>query len=108
MRTLSCSPLHGGFGRIYWIEPGEFMTTNPFSAAQESRIIQNMNNDHSNALRQYCGGGPTEMAGIDAEGFDVLKSSRKVRLTFDTPIRNIEDARQALAAIAKCKTSPLT
>lgn len=98
----------GGFGRIYWIEPGEFMTTNPFSAAQESRIIQNMNNDHSNALRQYCGGGPTEMAGIDAEGFDVLKSSRKVRLTFDTPIRNIEDARQALAAIAKCKTSPLT
>ena len=84
------------------------MTTNPFSEAQESRIIQNMNNDHSNALRQYCGGGPTEMAGIDAEGFDVLKSSRKVRLTFDTPIRNIEDARQALAAIAKCKTSPLT
>jgi len=51
------------------------------------------------------------MAGIDAEGFDVLKSSTKVRLTFDTPIRNIrniEDARQALAAIAKCKTSPLT
>ena len=48
------------------------------------------------------------MAGIDAEGFDVLKSSGKVRLTFDTPIRNIEDARQALAAIAKCKTSPLT
>src|SRR5436309_15038380 len=97
----------GGFGRIYWIEPDEFMTTNPFSAAQESRIIQNMNNDHSNALRQYCGGGPTEMAGIDAEGFDVLKSSGKVRLTFDTPIRNIEDARQALSAIAKCKTSPL-
>ena len=53
-------------------------------------------------------GGPTEMAGIDAEGFDVLKSSGKVRLTFDTPIRNIEDARQALSAIAKCKTSPLT
>jgi len=67
-----------------------------------------MNNDHSNALRQYCGGEPTEMAGIDAEGFDVLKASGKVRLTFDTPIRNIEDARQALAAIAKCKPSPLT
>jgi len=46
-------------------------------------------------------GGPTEMAGIDAEGFDVLKFSRKIRLTFDTPILNMEDARQALAAIAK-------
>ena len=41
-------------------------------------------------------------------GFRCAQSSTKVRLTFDTPIRNIEDARQALAAIAKCKTSPLT
>ena len=77
------------------------MMKNPFSAAQESRIIQHMNNDHSDALRHYCGGGPAEMAGIDAEGFDVLNSSRKVRLTFETPIHNMEDARRALAAIAK-------
>ena len=91
----------GGFGRICWIEPGEFMTTNPFSVAQESRIIQHMNNDHSDALRHYCGSGPAEMAGIDAEGFDVLKSPRKIRFTFHTPIRNMDDARQALAAIAK-------
>jgi len=91
----------GGFGRIYWIEPGEFMAKNPFSAEQESQIIQHMNNDHSDALRRYCGGDSAEMVGIDADGFDVLKSGKKLRFTFETPIRNMEEARQALVAKAK-------
>jgi heme iron utilization protein len=91
----------GGFGQIYWVDAGEFMVKNPFSAAQESQIIQHMNRDHSDALRHYCGGNPAEMVGIDADGFDVLKSGRKVRFTFKTPIRNMEEARQALVAMAK-------
>jgi putative heme iron utilization protein len=90
----------GGFGQIYWVEPSEFMAKNPFSAAQESQIIQHMNNDHGDALRHYCGGGSPEMAGIDADGFDVLKSGKKLRFTFETPIRSMEEARQALAAMA--------
>jgi heme iron utilization protein len=91
----------GGFGQIYWVDPAEFMTKNPFSAMQESHIIQHMNNDHSDALRHYCGGDPAEMVGIDAEGFDVLRAGKKVRFTFKTPIRNMEEARQALVAMAK-------
>lgn len=91
----------GGFGQIYWVEPAEFMVKNPFSAVQESQIIQHMNKDHSDALRHYCGGGPAVMAGIDADGFDVLKSGEKLRFTFETPIRNMEEARQALVAMAK-------
>ena len=77
------------------------MTKNPFSAVQESRIIQHMNNDHRDALRHYCGGDSAEMAGIDADGFDVLKSGKKLRFTFETPIGNMEEARQALVALAK-------
>ena len=91
----------GGFGQIYWVEPNEFMTANPFSAAQESRIIQHMNNDHSDALKRYVGGDSAVMVGIDAEGFDVLKSGTKVRLLFDTPVHNMEEARQSLVAMAK-------
>ncbi|HYR83320.1 MAG TPA: DUF2470 domain-containing protein [Terriglobia bacterium] len=91
----------GGFGQIHWIEPGEFMTKNPFSAAQESQIIQHMNKDHGDALRHYCGGHPAEMVGIDAEGFDLLRSGKKVRFTFKTPIHNMQEARQALVALAK-------
>jgi heme iron utilization protein len=91
----------GGFGQISWVEPGEFMAKNPFSAAQESQIIRHMNNDHSDALCHYCGGGPAEMVGIDADGFDLLKAGKKLRLTFANPIRNMEDARRALIAMAK-------
>ena len=91
----------GGFGQIYWVEAAEFMTMNPFSAAQESRIIEHMNNDHSDALKRYAGSESAVMAGIDAEGFDLLKAGQKVRFVFDAPVQNMEQARQALVAMAK-------
>jgi len=91
----------GGFGEIYWIEPSEFMIANPFSAAQESRIIQHMNDDHRDALMHYAGRSPVTMIGIDGEGFDVLQSGKKVRFDFDAPVRTMDDARQALIAMAK-------
>ena len=90
----------GGFGQIYWIDPSEFMMPNPFSPAQELRIIQHMNDDHRDALARYAGGNAAVMAGIDAEGFDVLQAGKKIRFAFDTPVRNMEDARQALVAMA--------
>lgn len=92
----------GGFGRIYWVEPGEFTIENPFSASQESGIIQHMNRDHKDAIRHYTGGGDSaEMIGIDDQGFDVLKSGSKMRFFFDTPVHNMDEARQALIAMAK-------
>src|SRR5262245_11277920 len=91
----------GGFGQIFWIEPAEFVAKNPFSAAQELQIIQHMNNDHAGALKRYCGGVAATMVGIDSDGFDVLKSGRKVRFTFETPIHTMNDARQALIAMAQ-------
>ena len=90
----------GGFGQIYWVEPDEFATKNPFSFQQESRIIGHMNKDHAEALRHYSGGSPSVMTGIDAEGFDLLVSGRKLRVEFDTPVQNMEEARQALIAMA--------
>ena len=39
------------------------------------------------------------MTGIDAEGFDLLKDGVKLRLLFETPVRNMEEARQALMAL---------
>jgi putative heme iron utilization protein len=41
------------------------------------------------------------MVGIDDQGFDVLKAGRKVRFFFDTPVHNIDEARQALIAMAR-------
>jgi putative heme iron utilization protein len=91
----------GGFGQIYWVEPGEFMTKNPFSSQQELRIIDHMNKDHADALRHYASGVPAVMIGIDAEGFDLRGDEKKLRLEFESPVGNMEQARQALIAMAK-------
>lgn len=91
----------GGFGQIFWVEPREFITQNPFSFQQELRIIEHMNKDHADALRHYAGGAPSVMTGIDAEGFDLIASDKKLRLEFETPVHNMEEARQALVAMAK-------
>jgi putative heme iron utilization protein len=90
----------GGFGQIYWVEPGEFTAKNPFSPIQETHIIDHMNNDHGDALRHCCGE-QVEMIGIDAEGFDVRASDRKVRFAFENPIHNMEEARQKFMALAR-------
>jgi heme iron utilization protein len=91
----------GGFGQIFWLDPAEFTAKNPFSPAQELQIVQHMNNDHAGALKRYCGGVAATMVGIDSHGFDVLKSGRKVRFTFETPIYTMNDARQALIAMTQ-------
>jgi putative heme iron utilization protein len=91
----------GGFGKIYWVEPQEFVIANPFSAVQESRILDHMNQDHADALKHYAGGTEARMIGIDAEGFDVLTASGKRRITFDNPVHTVEEARQALVAMAR-------
>ena len=91
----------GGFGQIFWMEPEEFMLANPFSPVEETRIIQHMNQDHSDVVRRSVGGVAAEMVGIDAEGFDVLKGDRKVRIAFDSPVKNLEEARRAFVDLAK-------
>lgn len=91
----------GGFGKIYWVEPEQFMIANPFSAVQESRIVDHMNNDHADALKHYANGSEAKMIGIDSEGFDVLTTMRKVRIAFDNSVHTMEEARQALVAMAR-------
>jgi len=91
----------GGFGQIHWIDAGEFATKNPFSFEQEAGILDHMNKDHADALRHYAGGANAEMVGIDADGFDLLASGKKLRLEFASPVKNMEEARQALIEMAK-------
>jgi hypothetical protein len=90
----------GGFGQIFWVEAQEFTTPNPFSATQEARIIDHMNNDHREALRSYAGI-DAEMTGIDRDGFDLDRDGHKIRISFEAPVHNTEEARQALVAMAK-------
>jgi putative heme iron utilization protein len=90
----------GGFGQIYWVEAPEFIRKNPFSRAQELRIIQHMNQDHRDALKGYAGA-EAVMVGIDGEGFDLRTAEAKRRIPFDVPVSSMEEAREALIAMAR-------
>ncbi len=100
----------GGFGDIRWIDPQEFLVENPFDRGQESAIVQHMNDDHAETMRGYCrslAGLPVgeddhvAMAGIDAEGFDLLVGEKLVRLAFPEPVATPAEARQRLVALAR-------
>jgi len=91
----------GGFGQIFWLDPGELSKPNPFSATEEARIIQHMNQDHAEVLRRLGGSNSSEMVGVDAEGFDMRAEDRKVRIAFTTPVTNMETARQAFVELAR-------
>jgi putative heme iron utilization protein len=91
----------GGFGQIYWVEPDEFMTKNPFSPQQESQVIGHMNQDHADALRHYAHGVPSVMIGIDAEGLDLRTARKKLRVEFESPVGDMDQARQTLIAMAR-------
>ena len=104
--TLRRARFIGGFGQIYWIEPGEMLVENPFRGT-EAGIVEHMNEDHQKALFHYCRAlarvepEAVTMAGIDAEGFDMLTDRGKVRVDFDTPIGTMDEARAELVRLAR-------
>ncbi len=42
-----------GFGKISWVEPEDLMIPSPFNAAEETRVIKHMNDDHQDSIRHY-------------------------------------------------------
>lgn len=96
----------GGFGQIFWIEPGAMLIENPFSKT-ENGIVEHMNCDHQKALIHYCqllgreSVDAVSMTGIDSEGFDMLADKRKLRMDFESPIHTSEEARAKLIELAR-------
>lgn len=100
----------GGFGEIHWFDPADFTLTNPFSQAEEQRIVMHMNEDHQSALRHFLvhfkdipadGEQAVQMVGIDADGFSLMMKKRLYRFQFEEPIHTVQEAREALVAMAK-------
>jgi hypothetical protein len=101
----------GGFGRIHWVEPTDYLLSPAPLAAQEDDILAHMNADHAENLRAYCRhthgieAERAEMVGIDPDGFDIRADGNLLRFSFDTPIADAQAARQALVALAKAARS---
>ncbi len=97
----------GGFGKIHWVEPEEYLLPDSPLASQEADILAHMNADHGDNLRAYCRHvhgvktASAEMIGIDPDGFDLRADDRILRFAFPTLVNDATAARQALVALAQ-------
>jgi heme iron utilization protein len=94
----------GGFGVMGWVSVEDYRSAAPDPLAQAApRIIQHMNDDHTDALRliaqRFAGESPDEatLTAVDRLGFHLrLKSGDRIhgtRLAFLREVKNTEDAR---------------
>lgn len=102
-----------GFGQARWLSPGEVLLPNPFSSAEEARIVGHMNEDHGDALLHYYNSAPIPnkssalgieqvcMAGIDGEGLALRVDEDIYRIEFPRTVANPLEARQMLVEMAQ-------
>jgi putative heme iron utilization protein len=103
----------GGYGRMSWVEPGDWREAEPDAIAPHARgIIDHMNADHSATMAEYCraltkatDAGAATMTGVDRYGFEMSvetgKGPRPIRLPFSAPIATPDEARREMVALAK-------
>lgn len=97
----------GGFGKIHWVEPEQYLLPEPALAGQETDILNHMNADHADNLRTYCRHvhgietSQAEMIGIDPDGFDLRSEEVVLRFHFADPVMDAQQARQALVTLAQ-------
>ncbi|MEQ8233182.1 MAG: DUF2470 domain-containing protein [Gammaproteobacteria bacterium] len=79
-----------------------------FDWASETRMVEHMNDDHLDALRDYCAHAGVSctrvaplMAGVDVDGFFVLADEGAARFDFPAPCPSPLAVRKALVALAQ-------
>lgn len=96
----------GGFGDIRWLAADAFHAPASTLEQAERGILEHMNADHAQNLRDYCrfvhGRDvlDVEMVGIDCDGFDVRADGELLRFDFGAPVTTPEAVRSALVDLA--------
>ena len=103
----------GGYGRMSWVEASDWYGAEPDPIAPVAKsILEHMNDDHAAALEAYCQAfskadavSEVKMTGIDRYGFEMSattdKGPRPIRVAFDQPIEDAQEARVQLVALAR-------
>lgn len=98
--------LVAGFGQIDWIEGSTLRVVAPALEADEAALIEQLNAEATAPL-DLCaaglpdgGGGGWRATGIDAEGIDLRRGGRVLRLDFPAPAETPDDARRCLVELA--------
>jgi heme iron utilization protein len=114
MFELSAERLYviAGFGKMGWVTKESYLGQNdPLKEAAQG-ILEHMNTDHPHNLVDYAKtfgnlswAENARMISIDACGFDMVvkgqDKSQSLRLTFDTPLKTVDDAHVTLVTMAK-------
>ena len=97
----------GGFGRIRWVDMENY-TAQPYPLIeQESGVIEHMNSDHRDTMRNYCmhyhqyAALDVTMLGIDQDGFDVRADDKMLRFDFEQLVADAQQARSTLVEMAR-------
>ncbi|MGB0640752.1 MAG: HugZ family protein [Myxococcota bacterium] len=103
----------GGYGRMSWVQETDWNGADPDPIAPfATRIIDHMNDDHEQALRDMCIAftkakdfSSVVMNGIDRYGFEMSvkteQGPRPIRLAFASEISDAMEARKQLVALTK-------
>ncbi|KAF1056426.1 MAG: hypothetical protein GAK44_00243 [Pseudomonas delhiensis] len=102
----------GGFGDIHWLAADSVTLANPFVGQIEAGMVGHMNADHTDAIAHYLelasvpGEGEAQLAGIDTEGFHLLRGQTLHWLPFPAPCADALAVRQALVQLARADVWP--
>lgn len=110
--TMDIEMIHfvGGFGRIYQVNPADFLTTGNCSddlMDVESGIIEHMNSDHNDVVQLFATKllsaepGNWEISGCDMEGCDLIANGKTLRLAFSQPLESAKNTRHAFVELAE-------
>jgi len=102
--------LNGGFGKAYLLDRADLLVEGPVTealATAEQGAVDHMNADHRDAVEAYArhygnaAGGGWTLAGVDAEGIDLLCGDDSRRIFFPQPLVAAEDLRRVLVEMAR-------
>ncbi len=100
----------GGFGRIYEVDPAEFLTTGTCSdvlVEAEADIIEHMNSDHNDVIQLFAtkllgaDAADWKMSGCDIEGCDLIAGGKTLRLAFSKPLESAKNIRHTFVELAE-------
>jgi hypothetical protein len=95
-----------GFGGLHWIAGESYLAAGSLAEAEDS-ILEHMNADHAEAMRDYCRhvhaleALDVTMVGIDCDGFDLRADARLLRFDFAAAVSSPGEVRSALVALAQ-------
>lgn len=102
--------LNGGFGKAYLLDRADLLVGGPVTealAAAEQGALDHMNADHRDAVGSYArhyAKATTEgwtLAGIDADGMDLVCGDEAKRVPFPQPLATAGDLRRVLVEMAR-------